>query len=278
MRKTALAASAAFVIASGAMAMPASAADLDFFQPAPPPLIPTWQGFYIGGHVGYGEATFRGRADVDIFDANNAFVTGESFSRRLRPDGILGGFQAGYNWQMDSFVLGIEGDISFTDWRRSSVLFDTDAGDFGGPFPAPFNNDFAFGTMRTNVDFLASVRGRLGIAFDSLLLYGTGGVAWADASARARLVGVHSGPGPDFDVTRSTNLNDFGFVVGGGASWMVIPQTFSLGVEGLFYFFDKRKTLFDDTFSVAGLGSADVVATARLDDVWVLRARADFHF
>jgi hypothetical protein len=34
---------------------------------------------------------------------------------------------------------------------------------------------------------------------------------------------------------------------------MVIPQTFSLGVEGLFYFFDKKKTLFDDTFSVAGL-------------------------
>jgi outer membrane immunogenic protein len=273
MRKTALAASAAFVIASGVMAMPASAADVDFFQPAPTYII-DWQGFYVGGHVGYGEAKFRGHADIDVFDDFDDPVLSGSFSRRLRPDGLLGGFQAGYNWQMDSFVFGIEGDISFTDWRRSSVLFDTDAGDLGGPFI----DDFAFGTVRTKVDFLASVRGRLGVAFDSLLIYGTGGVAWADASARARLVGVHEGTGTDFDVTRSKNLSDFGFVVGGGASWMVIPQTMSLGVEGLFYFFDRKKTLFDDTFSVEGLGSADVYARARLDDAWVIRARADFHF
>jgi outer membrane immunogenic protein len=273
MRKTALAASAAFVIASGAMTMPASAADLDFFEPAPT-FIPSWQGFYVGGHVGYGEAKFRGHADIDVFDDFDDPVLSGSFSRRLRPDGLLGGFQAGYNWQMDSFVFGIEGDISFTDWRRSSVLFDTDAGDLGGPFI----DDFAFGTVRTNVDFLASVRGRLGVAFDSLLIYGTGGVAWADASARGRLVGFHDATDTAIDVTRSKNLSDFGFVVGGGASWMVIPQTMSLGVEGLFYFFDRKKTLFDDTFSVEGLGSADVYARARLDDAWVIRARADFHF
>jgi hypothetical protein len=70
MRKTALAASAAFVIASGAMAMPASAADLDFFEPAPPPFVPTWQGFYFGGHVGYGEAE-SGAGNIDIFDDND---------------------------------------------------------------------------------------------------------------------------------------------------------------------------------------------------------------
>jgi hypothetical protein len=45
------------------------------------------------------------------------------------------------------------------------------------------------------------------------------------------------------DETSRRSLNDFGFVLGGGASWMVIPQTFSVGVEGLYYFFDKRKTL-----------------------------------
>jgi hypothetical protein len=58
MKKFALAASAAFVIASGAMAMPASAADLDFFEPAPPPFIPPGKAF-TSAAIGYGEARFR---------------------------------------------------------------------------------------------------------------------------------------------------------------------------------------------------------------------------
>jgi hypothetical protein len=50
-------------------------------------------------------------------------LVSETFRTSLRPDGILGGVQAGYNWQSDSLVFGIEGDISFTDMRRSRVLF-----------------------------------------------------------------------------------------------------------------------------------------------------------
>jgi outer membrane immunogenic protein len=290
MRKTALAASAAFVIASGAMAMPASAADLDFFEPAPPPFVPTWQGFYFGGHVGYGEAKFRVRSDIDVWQnvlipndgpATQENVFSESFSRSFRPDGLLGGVQAGYNWQMDSLVFGIEGDISFTDMRRSRVLFDSDVdAEFGDVAWDDTGFDEAFSSVRTNLDFLASVRGRIGFAADNMLFYGTGGVAWADANVRSRFVAVHDDPNFNIDETRRRNLNDFGFVLGGGASWMVIPQTFSVGVEGLFYFFDKRRTIVHEAEWEFGNFSGDVEnrVRARLDDVWVIRLRGDLHF
>jgi hypothetical protein len=39
-----------------------------------------------------------------------------------------------------------------------------------------------------------------------------------------------------------------GFVAGGGLSWMIVPQTFSVGLEGLYYWFDEEETLFDDTY------------------------------
>ena len=64
---------------------------------------------------------------------------------------------------------------------------------------------------------------------------------------------------------------------GGGIAWMVIPQTFSVGLEGLYYFFDQEKVLADATFDL-GPGDLDVRATATLDDAWVVRTRADFHF
>jgi outer membrane immunogenic protein len=277
MRKTVIAAAAAIAVASGAMIGQAAAADLDFMPaPAPPPFVPTWAGFYIGGHVGYGEADFDSRMDVDVFDPAGGFVDGGTFSNSFSPSGLIGGVQGGYNWQTGSMVFGLEGDISFTDWSQRSTVFHTDAGDFGGPINISPGDDFGFATTSVDVDFLASIRGRVGFAMDSVLIYGTGGVAWADAQARARVVGVLDDD-TVIDATRSRSFNDVGFVLGGGMGWMVIPQTFSVGVEGLYYFFDKKKTLFDNTFDVQGF-EVDVVSTARLDDAWVIRARADFHF
>jgi outer membrane immunogenic protein len=73
--------------------------------------------------------------------------------------GFVGGAQAGYNFRSGNFVFGIEADASFTD-------LDGDTADNGG-------NDI----IEADTDFLASLRARLGVAFDTVLLYGTGGVA-----------------------------------------------------------------------------------------------------
>lgn len=277
MKKTVIAAAAAFAMASGAMIIPASAADLEFMPP-PPPFQPAWAGFYVGGHVGYGEADADVDVDIDYFDIPDPVDEDDSFSfsSDLGGDGLIGGVQGGYNWQFNSLVFGIEGDISFTDWSQKSVVFDrSDVLDLG--FSGLDPDEDAFGTASVEIDFLASVRGRLGMAFDNFLIYGTGGVAWADADARARIVVDDA----EFDLTTEwtgkESFDDIGFVVGGGMGWMVIPQTFSVGIEGLFYFFDENKTLIDDTIDYDD-GELDVRATASLDDAWVIRARGDFHF
>jgi outer membrane immunogenic protein len=278
MKKTLVAAAAAFAIASGAMIGQASAADLDFMPAPPPPVfVPTWAGFYIGGHVGYGEGDFDTRLDLDYFDAFDVLENDSySFFNSLSPDGLVGGIQGGYNWQINRLVLGIEADISFTDWSDSRSSFNRgDVLDLG--FTGLDATEYAFGSTSADIDFLASVRGRLGFAMNNFLLYGTGGIAWADAEASARVVVYDSSTDLETTWTGKRSFNDIGFVAGAGMAWMVIPQTFSVGVEGLYYFFDQKKTLIHDTIPYDD-GDLRVRATASLDDAWVIRARADFHF
>ena len=279
MKKILVAAAAAFAVASGALIGQASAADLDFMPAPPPPVfVPTWAGFYIGGHVGYGEADFDSRVDLDYFDSINAARNDSySFFNSLSPDGLVGGIQGGYNWQINRLVLGIEADISFTDWGDSQSSFNSNnVLRLGGPGGLAAN-EYAFGSTSADIDFLASVRGRMGFAMNNFLLYGTGGIAWADADASAR-VEVYDAT-TDLTTTWSGNrsFSDIGFVAGAGMAWMVIPQTFSVGVEGLYYFFDQSKTLISDTIDY-DRGELDVRATASINDAWVVRARADFHF
>lgn len=269
MRKAVLAAAATIAVAGGATTMPSSAADMGYMPPQPM-YQPTWQGFYIGGHLGFGEAEVNGRADLDyIDDVDSSLNESFSFRKSFTPDGLIGGAQAGYNWQWDQLVFGLEGDVSFADWRHSSILFDEPLDDFGVPADVT-------GRASADLDMLATIRGRLGMAFDSVLVYGTGGVAWADAEARASAV-LDDGFGTDTLWSAKKSFNDIGFVAGGGITWMAIPQTFSVGLEGLYYFFDEEKTLANGTFDV-GPGELTARATATLDDVWVIRTRADFHF
>ena len=66
-----------------------------------------WTGFYVGAHVGYGEADVNGEFDQED--------TGLIFG--LEPNGLIGGVHAGFDWQISSFVLGVEGDFSWADWE-----------------------------------------------------------------------------------------------------------------------------------------------------------------
>jgi outer membrane immunogenic protein len=282
MRKSILAAAAAFALASGAMVGQAAAADLDFMPAPPPPVfVPTWAGFYVGGHLGYGEGTSDYRQDLDFDFDDDAFDASNTFRASVNPGGILGGVQAGYNWQAGSFVFGLEGDISFTDWNKGTTVFDADFDTVDGLAPGD-----AYGTSSTDIDLLASVRGRVGYAMDSVLIYGTGGVAWAHADARATVVAatrddLAADPPTQTVLKGKGSLDDIGFVAGGGLAWMVIPQTMSVGVEGLYYWFKDSTTLIDSTINFDqgnNLGNLNVRATAELHDAWVVRARADFHF
>src|SRR5437763_6169199 len=84
----------------------------------------------------------------------------EATSDSLRIKGGFAGGTLGYNWQSGVFVAGIEADGAWADIRNTASL------------PGI--------TATAKIDALATVRGRIGAAFNQLLLYGTGGVAFAD--------------------------------------------------------------------------------------------------
>ena len=118
----------------------------------PPPPIFTWTGVYLGGQIGYQ----WGKSSTGLTAAGGTL--GEP---GYSPNGVIGGAHIGYNWQVAQFVLGLEGDVDGAGYRGSAV----DAG-----------TGLLF-TTRETVE--GSVRGRIGYAWDRVLIYGTGGVAFA---------------------------------------------------------------------------------------------------
>lgn len=135
----------------------AQAADL---PPAPPPMAPAapiayapqiynWSGIYVGGHIG---GAYSGSSWTDPF----APGSNDDFSSW----GFLGGAQVGANAQFNRLVLGIEGDFSWINNKNSG----TDSIGEG---------------LNTNVQWTSTVAGRIGAAFDRLLVYGKGGLALA---------------------------------------------------------------------------------------------------
>lgn len=137
------------------IASPSRAADLPrpmyrkapVYQPyAPPPF--TWQGFYIGVNGGYGWG--------------DSTLTGVGGTSTIHPNGALLGPTVGYNFQLGSFVAGLEGDIDYS-WMR----------DTNGPV-APCAG------CEVRNHYLATIRGRLGYAWDRWLPYVTGGAAFGD--------------------------------------------------------------------------------------------------
>lgn len=171
--KLVLAASAAMLVTAGA----ARAADAIVEEPVPVVPVFTWTGGYVGLQGGY--AWTKPDADIDAFGLDDV------------SSGMLGAY-AGYNWQYDAFVLGVEGDFNGV-WNDKSFSF-------AGPPPT----DVDIGT-----DWLASLRGRAGYAIDHTLLFVTGGVAWTEASAEVTAAGLTS--------ENSSTLT--GWTVGAGAEY-----------------------------------------------------------
>lgn len=103
--------------------MAASAADMAMRTKAPPIVVDpsyNWSGFYIGGNVGYG----WGDADTSFnpLPSAAAFVNLAPTTLGPDPQGVIGGVQAGYNWQAGKFVVGLEADIQASDIHGTALV------------------------------------------------------------------------------------------------------------------------------------------------------------
>ncbi len=233
----------------------ASAADLPA-RAAPPPVVAaapifTWSGFYVGVNAGWGW-----RDD----DEESVILGGAAPGTLIFPDngdgGFVGGGQIGYNYQIGSFVVGVEADIQWADTDEGEDVRFVPAGAPGTFIPGTFDNNLS--------DWFGTVRARVGVAFDRVLIYGTGGLAYSD------------------DTT--------GWALGGGVEWALPVNWFgssavTFGLEGLWLSFDDDDDDFDGfvgTFTPAAGGAPiPVVAPVGRDDendFFVARAKLNFKF
>ena len=179
------------------------------------PAIYNWTGFYIGGHVGSASAKF---------DFTTGFDSG-------RESGLIGGGQLGYNWQMGNIVWGLEGDVSGVDIKKGRTS-----------------------PIEAQVDLLASIRGRLGLSFDNVLVYGTAGFGFVRGKAEASTLGTVLG----------TNVNDTRGVFGGGIEW-AFNRNWSIRGEALDFVGHQNFDLGGD------IGN-------RTGDIWLARFAVNYRF
>ena len=168
-----------------------------------------WSGWYVGGHV----AESLGRGTSTLSDPNPALV-GDSFSS------FYGGVQAGYNYVSPSrLLLGTEVDITFPNFQTfTNGLI--------------FTGNTAQGTTVTDqIDYIATLRGRVGYAFDHWLIYGTGGFAWSQARF-GETPGVAS-------AEDEILLTRFGWTLGLGAE-LAIARDWTVRIE---YLYDRFGTV-----------------------------------
>jgi outer membrane immunogenic protein len=124
---------------------------------SPPVRLFTWRRFYVGLNDGY--AWGSGDPTVISYSINSGTLAA------IDPSGFLGAGQVGYNAQFGNFVLGAEADI------RGGWVDGYSAGNVVG---------FGEGSTSSDLNWLSAIRARAGFAADRMLIYATGGVAWAD--------------------------------------------------------------------------------------------------
>jgi len=206
-----------------------------------------WNGFYLGAHVGAGQANWDGTY-------KHTGTQSRVFIEDLEKTGVLAGVQVGYNMMYGNYLFGIEGDWSWMDLNSVAQ--------------SPSSSEQVTG----EVDSLYSIRGRLGVAVDHdqrAMLYATAGVAWADADATV----YESGRG-DSSGGVEFSFDDVGGVVGGGVEWAA-SQSIRVRAEGLYYWFDDNK----DIFARCGTAcEADAGDNVEFEDVYTFRVGASYYF
>ena len=172
------------------------------FVPPPPPF--TWSGIYIGGNAGYSFGTTT---------LSLGGLSGAGFST----NGIVAGGTIGGNYQAGAFVFGAEGDF---DWDNIK------------------GNPSACVGCQVSSSWFATARGRVGVAWDRLLFYGTAGAAFQNVKFAVTA--------PPLLTPLTTTVSPFGWTAGGGIEFAISPN-WSVKAEYLYVDF-QNETIGPGTF------------------------------
>ena len=200
-----LASTTAFALLSTAAAY---AADLPLpDEPMPEAVVTStynWTGFYIGPQGGWG----WGESDID----DNGLT---ALDDTVDIDGFFVGGLAGAQWQWNWAVLGVEAEGNWSDIDGEEDL----GGIVGGNF------------INSEIEWFGSVSGKLGVAWNRVLLYGTGGVSFAEIETGQRV--------PGLGLAFNDSETYVGWTAGGGVDFAATNHLI-LGVQYRFYDFGEE--------------------------------------
>jgi len=193
------------------------------FVPAPPPQF-SWTGCHVGVNAGLGAGHLQW-TDTQP-DGNVDGNTGTNRTAHTDMSGGVAGGQLGCDMQFGgNFVVGIAGMMNWSD------ITGTNQDQFNAPW-----------TLRDNIDWYASITGRLGIAVNNVLFYGKGGVAFEHNNFEIENSGVTLGTPSDVRT---------GWTLGAGLEWAFAPN-WSAVVEANYYSFAAKSELFNNPGAVGG--------------------------
>jgi outer membrane immunogenic protein len=215
-----------------------------------------WTGFYAGFYAGgvFGRSKSKAGTDCPPFDGGviggyfcdstlpdsqaNANGVTSAASGKASSTGFTGGIQLGQNWQIGSFVYGLEGDFGafrIRTSRSASGVYSADT------FIGLTGNTFTV-TNQAGTDWLLTARGRVGWTVSNWLIYATGGLAMS----RVSVINSFSDTAIGADQAAVYSKIKFGWTVGGG---MEVALTRNWSVKGEYLYVD--------------LGSVDTSGTIR---------------
>lgn len=213
---------AAIGLALVALSVQSKAADMLLKAPPQVPIY-SWTGCYLGGSVG-GIWRRDDTTTVSFVDGGSG-VTAAAAAGALplalnnSGSGWIAGCQLGCNYQMSNWVLGIETDMSGTNLNADQAI---------GTNVPPF---FPLGSsVSQDMNWIGTTRARLGWTWGSFLIYGTGGLAYANVNYAYTQNNTPAGP---VAIAASDSATQVGWTAGGG---LEVPfGRWSVKGEYLFY-------------------------------------------
>jgi len=224
-----------YLLASAACGLPFSATA----APPPPPAPFTWTGFYVGGSAGViGQGTTL--TDLGASQTGLGFFAeypGSTFG--ITGIGGLFGGDIGYNFQTGSVVFGIEADFAGSTLNNTATF-----------------NYFDPANVSSQLHSLGTIRGRVGYAFDRVLLYATGGFAWGNVSNAVNV--------PTFPLdSASTSGWQTGWTVGGGLEY-AMTNNWTVRVEGFYVDLGTTTAISSNPYSTCRFGFKNSYLLGRL--------------
>jgi outer membrane immunogenic protein len=203
------------------LSSPSNAADFGASPRWGRPLAYDWSGLHVG---------ITGGGAFDGHDPGFSYENVDAASQAVLPHGAdltskggLVGGEIGYDIETGGWVFGVEGDVSWTNFGDSTTRIVEENTSIGLP-PLTFATNY-------KMDWISTVRGRIGIPFDDFLIYGTGGLAVGDVSMNTT---VTVGDPPMGQLAGSKNETKAGWTLGGGAEY-ALCENITVKAEALWF-------------------------------------------